>query len=66
MDKHQLTAAINAAKGELEKLTNETIRPHQSFKMRTHGPIISSIVTALGYYEGELAKLNKSMNKKED
>ena len=36
MDKNALEAAIRAATHELEKLTYETIRPNQGFKMRTH------------------------------
>ena len=66
MDKHVLESAIKAAKNELAKLTHETIRPNQSFKMRTHGPIISSIITAVEYYERELAKLPMPKTVKED
>ena len=63
MTKNQLETAVKVAKHELERLTNETLRPNQSFKMRTHGPIISSIIIAIGYYEDELAKLNKAESK---
>ena len=59
MDKNALEAAIKAAEHELTKLTYETIRPNQAFKMRTHSPIISSIIACKEYYERELAKLDK-------
>jgi len=67
MTKDQLDTALRVAKNELEKLTNETLRPNQGFKMRTNGPIISSIITAIRYYENELEKSKKlSLKKKED
>ena len=54
MNKNELETAIRIARSELQKLTYETLRTNQGFKMRTHGNIISSIITALGWYEKEL------------
>lgn len=59
MNRNELEAAIKVAEHELMKLTHETLRPNQGFKMRTHGPIISSIITAIEFYRRELSKLPK-------
>ena len=70
MTKQETEAAIKVAKGELTRLTHETLRPHQGFKMRTHGPTISSIITAIKYWEIELTKFPtdsvKADKRKED
>ena len=59
MNRNELETAIRIARSELQKLTYETLRTNQGFKMRTHGTIISSIITALGWYEKELEAVIK-------
>ena len=63
MDKNALETAIKVGQFELAKLTHETLRPNQGFKMRTHAPIIADIIIAIRYYEEELAKLDKKPKK---
>lgn len=54
MTKNQLETAIKVCDHEIEKLTNETLRPSQGFKMRTHGALIAAIITSKMYYKEEL------------
>lgn len=63
MDKNTLETAIKVAKFELERMTHETLRPSQGFKMRTHGSTIAAVATAIRYYEEELVKLTKGPKK---
>ena len=58
LNKTELETAIKVSKHEIMKLTHESLRPNQGFKMRTVGAQIAAIVTALEYYEVELKKLN--------
>lgn len=63
MDKNQIEALIRVAKSELGKLSNETIRPNQGFKIRTHGVIIASIIDIIKYNEELLSKMDKPVVK---
>ena len=63
MNKNELDTAINIAKSELKKLAHESMRPNQGFKMRTNGPIMSSLVTCITYWEDELSKEEKVITK---
>lgn len=74
LNETELKRAIHVAHFELMKLTHETLRPSQGFKMRTHGTTIAAIITCINHYEKELAALPvatpkapvKSAAKKED
>ena len=59
LTKHELETAIKVCHHEIMKLTHETIRPNQGFKMRMHAPSIAGIIATLDHYEAELAKLEK-------
>ena len=59
MTRNELERAIQVAEFELTKLTHETLRPSQGFKMRTHAPIMANIVTCIAYYKAELDNLPK-------
>ena len=63
MNKNELETALKVAKEELKRLTHETIRPHQSFKMRTHGENMAAIVTCIKYFEEELSKETEVVTK---
>ena len=59
MNKNELTKAIEVAENELIKLTHETLRPSQGFKMRTHSQIMAAIITCLNHYKAKLKELPK-------
>ena len=64
MTKNELEAAIRVAEYELTRMTHETLRPNQGFKMRTHAPIMSNMVNCIAYYKERLAEADKVITKK--
>lgn len=66
LTKEELTRAIEVAEFELMKMTHETLRKSQGYKIRTHGVAIAALTTCINYYKAELEKLPKAAPKRKE